>query len=121
MEQVPIAIQGCIEARLEHAFGLRRWSPKLEDSQRTDLREDANHKGKKIFARSRRLVILTPAFLITRPRKIKEELLLCHAGLVVHDFISLKAPGDARRFGDQLADVAAVRTEHFVLIIENVL
>src|SRR6516164_1485114 len=66
VKEFAVAIQGCIEAGLEHSLSLRRGSPQLQDLQGTNLRQDAHEKSKKSFAHGGRLIILPPSFLITR-------------------------------------------------------
>ena len=47
--------------------------------------------------------------------------LLNHTRLVFYDLVFLQAPGNARRFGEKLANVITIRTEHLVFVRENAL
>src|SRR5215472_1317411 len=66
VKELAVAVQSCVEAGFEHSLRLRRGSPQLQDLQWPNLRQDAHEKSKKSLARSGRLIILPPAFLITR-------------------------------------------------------
>ena len=60
--------------------------------------------------------MLSPVLLVTRAREIIEKLVFRDTGLVLHDFVFLQAPGNARRLGEKLADIVTVRTDYFVLV-----
>src|SRR6516164_7418356 len=66
LQEFAVAIQGCVETGFEHSLRLRRGSPKLQDLQGTNLRKDTHEKSEKVFARSGRLIVLPPVFLIAR-------------------------------------------------------
>src|SRR4029077_4425548 len=64
---------------------------------------------------------LAPLAFIIRAGEIVEELSLRCVRNVVLDFILLEVPGDASGFGNELADVVAVRVERFVFVDKHVL
>src|SRR6516164_394501 len=66
VKEFAVAIQGCVETGFEHSLRLRRGSAKLQDLQGTNLRKDTHEKSDKVFARSGRLIVLPPVFLIAR-------------------------------------------------------
>src|ERR1035437_4350107 len=67
------------------------------------------------------MMYLSPILLITCATKSVEKLPFRHAGLVLHDVVSLQTPGDARRFWKKLADVVTVGAEHLIFVRENAL
>src|SRR5271167_2902866 len=59
-KQLPVAIQGSVEAGFKHALCLRGRRSELQHFQRTDLRDNPRQKGEKFVASGGRLIILAP-------------------------------------------------------------
>ena len=118
-QQLSVAIQRGVEARLEQFFRRRRRCFELQHSQGADLWDNPSKEGEKSFPTGRRLIVLSPVFLVTRARKIVEKLPFRHAGLILQYLVFLQAPGNARGFGKKLADSVTVRTEYLVFVGKN--
>src|SRR6476469_2582731 len=63
-QQASVAIQGCVEARFEHSFRLRRRGSELKRLQGPELGKDSGKECKKPFATRGRLVGPSPILVV---------------------------------------------------------
>src|SRR5579864_8175332 len=115
-QQAAIAVHSGIEAGLKHALGLRRGCFELQNAQRSHLRQNLVEKGEDMIPESRALIVLTPLMFVAGTRQVVEKFLAGDARNILLDFVLLQSPCHAGRAWNQVADIAAVGAEHFVLV-----
>src|SRR5882762_2276741 len=91
-QQLPVAVQSRVEARFEHSFGLRRRCLESQHLQGPEFGKNTDEEAEKSFAKSGRLIVRSPALLVTRARKIEEKLSFRHARLILHNVGLLQTP-----------------------------